>query len=172
MQLSELKLEHFRISAPVEAITLVATEFQAQSDTRLTLLPDPGQEDEKALELLDRLRARLGAEACQRLQALDTHEPETAQAVIPDPADAMPLPSPNSQPLRPCWIWPEAKALRHMDGKLWWQGAFTLLSRPERISLADGESRDYYIARHDNGAHYWLYFSAAQQAWFCQGLFG
>lgn len=172
MQLSELKLEHFRISAPVETITLVATEFQPQSDTRLTLLPDPGQEDEKALALLDRLRARLGAEACQRLQALDTHTPETAQALAPELADAALLPAQDSQPLRPCWIWPEAKALRHIDGQLWWQGAFTLLSRPERLRLGEDESRDYYIARHDNGAHYWLYFSTAQQAWFCQGLFG
>src|SRR5690606_6296053 len=51
MQLSELKLEHFRISAPVEGLTLIATEFQPQTDTRLALLPDPGQEDEKALAL-------------------------------------------------------------------------------------------------------------------------
>jgi protein ImuB len=179
MQLSELKLEHFRISAPVEAVTLVATEFQVQADTRLALLPEPGQEDEKALELLDRLRARLGIDACLRVRAEDSPRPEAEQALHREAAigpllDGVAAGDPPA-PLRPFWIWPEAKALRVADGRLWWQGGFTLLSRPERIALPwweEGDTRDYYLARHDNGAHYWLYFSHEQQAWFCQGLFG
>jgi protein ImuB len=171
MTLSELKLEHFRISAPVDSITLLAQEFQPQTDTRLSLLPDPGQQDTQALELLDRLRARLGADACQPLAVHNTHRPEAAQTVggkaesVPEIATGW----------RPFWLWPEAKSLRHIDGRLWWQGAFTLLSGPERIVLPwweDGDTRDYYLARHDNGAHYWLYFSAQAQGWFCQGLSG
>lgn len=213
MQLTELKLEHFRISAPVEGVTLQATEFQPQADTRLTLLPDPGQDDEKALALLDRLRARLGAESCQLVAGCDTLWPEREQAWVQEPqlaqgqeqhrAQAQKLrqayaatsrpaldgfnggdrldgldgqPSPLPDPtLRPFWLWPLAKELRLMDGRLWWQGAFTLLTRPERIALPwweDDDTRDYYCARHDNGAHYWLYFSHQQQAWFCHGLFG
>lgn len=176
LQLSELKLEHFRISAPVEAVTLVATEFQALGDTRLTLLPDPGQEDEQALALLDRLRARLGADACRRVVAGDTHIPERAQrlAAEGDKSEAAQGHIPLREE-RPFWIWPDARALRIVDGRLWWQGAFTLLSRPERIALPwweEGDTRDYYLARHDNGAHYWVYFSREAQAWFCQGLFG
>lgn len=220
MQLSELKLENFRISAPVEAITLVATEFQAQADTHLSLLPEPGQEDDKALELLDRLRARLGAEACQQVAGGNALRPEAEQRLgdsaglaidgqpalhgwpgaagnIRSPADARaanpagstPLPGIDAtpavamaaaertdrSPLRPCWLFPEAKAVRVLEGRLWWQGAFTLLTRPERIALPwweDGDTRDYYLARHDNGGHYWLYFSRDTQAWFCHGVFG
>lgn len=212
MQLTELKLEHFRISAPVEGVTLQATEFQPQADTRLALLPDPGQDDEKALALLDRLRARLGAEACQLVASCDTLWPEREQALVQEPhlvrgqehrraqvqeprqlhncasrrsldgvaslegfdGQTSPLP-PTDPPLRPFWLWPLAKELRLMDGRLWWQGAFTLLTRPERIALPwweDDDTRDYYCARHDNGVHYWLYFSHRQQAWFCHGLFG
>lgn len=81
----------------------------------------------------------------------------------------------DGAPHRPFWLFPEPRAVRIIEGRLWWQGAFTLLTRPERISLPwweDGDTRDYYVARHDNGGHYWLYFSRAQQAWFCQGLFG
>ncbi|MCC2638685.1 MAG: hypothetical protein K0Q68_2404 [Moraxellaceae bacterium] len=194
MQLTELKLEHFRISAPVEGVTLQAMEFQPQADTSLALLPDPGQDDEKALALLDRLRARLGAEACQLVADCDTLWPEREQALVqePQPASArrrslegvaspgdvegqpstLPPPDPT---LRPFWLWPLARELRLMDGRLWWQGAFTLLTRPERIALPwweDDDTRDYYCARHDNGVHYWLYFSHRQQAWFCHGLFG
>lgn len=176
LQLSELKLEHFRISAPVESVTLVATEFQPLGDTRLALLPEPGQEDAQALELLDRLRARLGADACRRVVADSTHLPERAQRLVAEGGAAAPLAAPPADPAaRPFWLWPDAKALRIVDGRLWWQGAFTLLSRPERIALPwweDGDTRDYYLARHDNGAHYWVYFSRAAQAWFCQGLFG
>lgn len=221
MQLTELKLESFRISAPVEALTLVATEFQAQADTRLSLLPEPGQEDEKALELLDRLRARLGVDACRQItggnalrpeQEQQIHRPgvsptsasdrEAAVGLKPDlrPKEVPPWGRPQGVPclgrpkevpswgrpkedpcpggpqaLRPCWLFPEAKALRVMEGRLWWQGAFTLLTRPERIALPwweDGDTRDYYLARHDNGGHYWLYFSRDTQTWFCHGLFG
>ncbi|MDP2227145.1 MAG: DNA polymerase Y family protein [Moraxellaceae bacterium] len=174
MQLTELKLEHVRISAPVEAITLIATEFHPQSDTRLSLLPDPGQEDTKALELLDRLRARLGAEACQCLHVVDTHRPEAAQHLTTTAATAQPPTQPDSTP-RPFWLWPEPKPVRVMEGQLWWQGALTLLSRPERISLPwweASDTRDYYLARHDNGAHYWVFFSWEQHRWFCHGLFG
>lgn len=223
MQLSELKLENFRISAPVEAITLVATEFQAQADTRLSLLPEPGQEDEKALELLDRLRARLGVDACQWVTGCNALRPEAEQRVgeasglaldghpvlqagpgaaggivssrgagqadaatavghramsvagqgAPQAADAGT--HTGASPLRPCWLFPEAKPVRMVEGQLWWQGAFTLLTRPERIALPwweDGDTRDYYLARHDNGGHYWLYFSRKAQSWFCQGVFG
>lgn len=236
MQLSELKLENFRISAPVEAITLVATEFQAQSDTRLSLLPEPGQEDTQALELLDRLRARLGLDACQRVAGGNALRPEAEQQLgnsglsptLPAPrrsgvsptaasnrqaavgltpglqsrevtarrapgsaagqegilagqpaeiaASRSPgLPVPPANALRPCWLFPEARPVRVIEGRLWWQGAFTLLTRPERIALPwweDGDTRDYYLARHDNGGHYWLYFSRDTQAWFCHGVFG
>lgn len=174
MALSELKLEHFRISAPVEAVTLVATEFQAQTDTRLALLPEPGQEDEAALALLDRLRARLGTDACQLLRAQDAHRPEAAQRLTTESSECSLLVD-GEAARRPFWLWPEAKEVRVTEGRLWWQGAFTLLTRPERIALPwweDGDTRDYFLARHDNGGHYWLYFSWQQQRWFCQGLFG
>jgi len=172
MRLSELQLENFRISAPIESITLEAREFQVQTDTRLALLPEPGQEDEQALELLDRLRARLGPDACQRLSPKNCLRPEREQGMGSEfTANVIA----GSRARRPFWIWPEAKAMRVMDGQLWWQGAFTRLAGPERIVLPwweDGDSRDYYVARHDNGGHYWIYFSAKTQAWFCQGLFG
>lgn len=173
LQLSELKLEHFRISAPVEAVTLVATEFQPQGDTRLSLLPEPGQEDEQAMALLDRLRARLGVEACQRVSGGNALRPEDEQHLGSEPAAA--AAGPPSPALRPYWLLPEPRALRVVDGRLWREGAFTLLTRPERISLPwweDGDTRDYYLARHDNGGHYWLYYSRTQHAWFCQGVFG
>jgi protein ImuB len=246
LKLTELKLEQLRIKAPVEAITLLATEFQPQADTRLALLPDPGAADDKAVALLDRLRARLGNDACQLVGEGNSHRPEQAQlfgegeagAALRDskgraskragkstasaygagaasgptrvreaaeatpasrPEGALPAenpegissaeqsatlphgleidgqPSPTSRALRPIWLWPEPKQIRLIDGQLWWQGAFTLLTRPERIALPwweDSDTRDYYLARHDNGAHYWIYFSGAQQAWFCHGVFG
>lgn len=176
MQLTELKLEHAQLSAPVEVITLIATEFQPQSDTRLSLLPEPGEEDSKALELLDRLRARLGNDACQCFLPESTHRPEQAQQSQTKPAIATTAIYTESQGLlRPFWLWPEPKAMRVMDNQLWWQGAFTVLSLPERIAMPwweDGETRDYFLARHDNGGHYWIYFSWQSQSWFCHGLFG
>lgn len=266
MQLTELKLEHVLLSAPVEALTLQAREFQPQSDTRLALLPEPGEEDGKALELLDRLRARLGAEACQQIVPGNALRPEAEQQLGAQSSEkkaaqrpgaerrAEPAPSrrgtgtsfgheaetlsaparsraapPTSHvarpqevssgstrvdtasssapenvlvdhhhgsmqqeaalaidghpgpalfsetPLRPFWLWPQPQPVRVVDGRLWWQGAFTLLSRPERIALPwweDGDTRDYYLARHDNSVHYWIYFSREQQAWFCHGVFG
>jgi protein ImuB len=173
LRLSELKLEHFQITAPVASITLVATEFQPLGDSRLSLLPEPGQENAQAIELLDRLRARLGTAACQRLSPQNSLRPEQEQRLGEEFVTA-PAVAPTSA-LRPAWVWPEARPLQMQEGRLWWQGGFSLLSGPERIELPwweDGDRRDYWLARHDNGGHYWLYFSAQAQSWYCQGLFG
>lgn len=170
LSLTELKLENFSISAPIESLTLEAVEFQAQSDTRLSLLPEPGQEDAQALELLDRLRARLGNDACLRVQAQDEHRPEAMQKMRPELSTSA-APTTNSE--RPFWLWPEAKSIRIVDGKLWWQGELSIVSGPERILLpwweTKDERRDYFIARHSNGGHYWIYFSEKTMEWFCQG---
>lgn len=174
LSLTELKLEHVQLSAPIEVLTLEAIEFQVQHDTRLSLLPDPGQEDGSAIELLDRLRARLGHDACLRLSPRHEHRPEAAQKAARDflPGDVVQL---ATKTRRPTWLWPEAKALRVIEDKLWWQGELELLEGPERLCLPwweDGDTRDYYLARHSNGGHYWLYFSHNNESWFCQGLFG
>lgn len=173
MALTGLRLENFTISAPVDSLTLEAREFEAKGDTRLSLLPEPGQEDGAATELLDRLRARLGEDACLRVSARNSQRPEQAQVLAP--GWSAPAVAPTSHAPRPCWLFPEPKALRLIDGQLWSQGAFTLLRPLERMELPrwdEGDTRDYWLARHDSGAHYWLYFSDQQQTWYCQGMFG
>ncbi len=33
-------------------------------------------------------------------------------------------------------------------------------------------ARDYYVAEHDNGSLYWVFFDKLQQQWFLQGIYG
>ncbi len=173
LRLSELRLDTFQISAPVEMLSLEAHEFSSAQARPLSLLPDTPQAQQGTQELLDRLRARLGTDAVLYLHAQDQHDPAAAQRLRPQPSA---LSSAQLSPARPFWLWPQARPLPTAHRQPWQPAGFVLLRGPERMALPaennEGAVRDYYLARHANGAHYWLYYEAATQSWFCQGLWG
>lgn len=178
-RLSQLRLERLSLPAAVTALTLAVPERLPLLPGNLSLLPDTHAEEtrrEQQQALLAQLRTRLGAERCQQWQPCDDHRPEAAQR----PGDELSVPSTvlltaGSTPL-PFWLLPRPQAITQLgNGQLLWQGRLTLMTGPSRLATHWWDTpaeRDYYTARHDSGAWYWLYHDHQDGGWYVQGLFG
>lgn len=150
------------LPAPVDAISLEAERLLPLVTPNGDLFAQ-GPDDDAGSLLLERLRARLGAEAVFGLSAAPDHRPERAwrrceagQAIA------------ASRPLkRPLWLLPRPQ--RCTDGDL------VLDEGPERIESGwwDGRpiDRDYYIARDRHGARLWVFCHRPSGQWFVHGLF-
>lgn len=158
------------LPAPVRALRL-------ESDTPQPFVPCSedlfgGRESglEEAQLLLDRLRARLGAEAIEQVQPCEDHRPEAAWQLAPDTAPAASFSAAtNSTAQRPFWLLAEARQVAPQS--------LRLLSEPERIESGwwDGAPirRDYHLAEHEDGFLCWVYRELdAPQCWFLHGYFG
>lgn len=150
-----------------------------------------GDSEDAALDaVIERLRARLGAEAVHGLKPHPDHRPEAATRssdCAPPFAKVM-----GAQPLRPLWLLPAPQALAEIGGQPAWRGA--VLSAPsfaERIEsgwwdsasglsagLGAGMSlgaglgdirRDYLIATAPQGERLWVFHDGAR--WWLHGVF-
>lgn len=153
-------------------------------------------------ELCDRLRTRLGTEAVSGLALADSHIPEQAWQAVANgrPRPALPA-DVVIPPARPLWLFTTPAPIRVRGQHLHWRGALELLRGPERIdsgwwqnaaaspppsplSLATSPAsadanplqasvqRDYFVARHQHGALYWIYRDRRSRRWFVHGAFG
>ena len=128
-------------------------------------------------ELVDALTARLGPQACQQINGINNHTPEhawqpTAEVQTANRANSIALTNDSHTPSRPLWLLPQPHPVNATT--------LRLLQGPERIQSEwwlQSEARDYYVARHSNGALCWVYQcysdSAEQQsdAFFLHGYF-
>ncbi|MEA3176684.1 MAG: protein ImuB [Gammaproteobacteria bacterium] len=156
------KLERTPIPDPVMAIQLNAGEFVEPRITQADFFDDPHRENDNWSALLDKLRARLGADAIRRLGLSDDHRPENAWCVLSDGTGTrIEAPFPD----RPLWFLSEPQQINNLP---------QLLGTPERIEAGwwtgQDSSRDYYLARTDEGAHWWLFREAGTNRWYLQGL--
>jgi protein ImuB len=140
------KLERTAIPDPVTAIQLSADEFVEPRITQGDFFDDPHRANDNWSALLDKLRARLGAQAIRRLGLSDDHRPEQAWCVLSDEKGAA---IGADLPDRPLWLLSEPRQIHDLP---------QLLGTPERIEAGwwTGQdcSRDYYLARTDEGAHW------------------
>ncbi len=157
------QLERLPLPASVEKITLQVNRFWPKAADSLSLLRDMGQNIDAIEPLLEKLQARLGAQAVYQLRALPDHRPELAWARV---APGKATPPPDQLPPRPLWLLPQPRKLSSIRSFRHWRG-------PERIASGwweDDIRRDYYRARHRSGVTYWLYHHAGE--WFIHGVFG
>lgn len=131
-------------------------------------------------ELVERLRARLGAEAVYGLQVLPGHRPESAWSVT-EPAPAHPGPAVLLTPWpafrRPLWLLPAPQLLDESDGMPRRHGSLRLCGDVERIETGwwDGGDigRDYYRACDIHGVQLWIFRErTVPHRWFLHGVFG
>ena len=190
MPLLQLKLERLHLTAPVLAIAVSARHFVDLQVQQQDLLCADDVAVEDRFHLLDRLRARLGEQQVIGLAVADDHRPEYSwQAIQPGEHEAKRSRSPGADndhahgiaehaPLygaqhRPCWLLPEPRALGN-DRKV--PVALRLLHGPERIETGWWDhhpvNRDYYIALHERGRRYWVFYERQQERWFLHGVFG
>jgi protein ImuB len=136
-------------------------------------------------QLVERLRARLGAEAVHGLCLVPEHRPEAAQKngnlLLPAPASARAQvkgEEAGACPLapRPVWLLVVPQPLEGDDPPRY-EGPLELEDGPERIESGwwDGGDvrRDYYVARTPAGVRLWIFRERRTAGgWFLHGVFG
>jgi len=182
------RLNALQLPEPVRALELRADQLPPQRSPCRGLWQAGelgGEAGAGSEELIERLRARLGPDALQGLEAWAEHRPECAwRATRPPPlaprrppaARAMPE-TPEEPAARPLWLLPQPQLLDSQAGLPRRRGALRLLSEPERIESGwwDGEevARDYYSAMDRYGVRLWVFRErAAPHRWFLHGVFG
>ena len=127
----------------------------------------------EAPALLERLRARLGAESVYALCLVPEHRPEAAWQIAEPERVCTRSAAQAWRVRRPLWLLREPEPiesatrlarLQHLEG-------------PERIETGwwDGceVTRDYYVMRDPQGAELWVYRERQPpHAWFLHGIFG
>jgi len=191
LELSRLQLEREAGLPAVGSLALEVTRLARHAGAAETLFPAhasatgaPGGRGEPPGMLVDRIRARLGEAVCRSLRPADDHRPEHAwRSAAPQPERSRPTrppasPEPPAGP-RPLWLLEPPQPLAVRDGMPCWHGPLTLGRGPERIETGwwDGASeppaaRDYWVARHASGAHYWVFRERVEGRWFLHGIFG
>ncbi|MGH8530352.1 MAG: Y-family DNA polymerase [Nevskiales bacterium] len=153
------RMAGWQLPAPVTALTLAAEQFCALQNTQADFF-GAVQRDAAWTAVLDRLRARLGADALRWLRIEDSHLPERVAASGGNSGSI----EADSLPPRPIWLLREPRQLAELP---------QLLSPPERIETAWWDTsdvrRDYYLAELD-GSRLWIFREAASREWWLHGL--
>jgi protein ImuB len=180
LELSELKLENLPLREAVYTLVLRSADFLATQPGSPQLFAVDSSAPEASAgaftTLVDKLRARLGATALEQLTCRPAHWPEDASLI--QPIDAACPEGIAATPVapRPLWLLPAPQPLRARDAQLYWQSPLKILRGPERIDNAWWEqkpaTRDYYIARTEDGQLCWIFRDIGSGSWFAHGLFG
>lgn len=164
LELSRIRLEQLPLEGAVFGLALSSDRFLAARPGATDLFA--ADDDEPAAALLDRLKARLGGDALQQLDALPSRWPAQAWRAVDAGTATAAEPPPEGGP-RPLWLLPRPQPLREPP---------QLLRGPERIDShwwqQAATARDYYIARDNRQRLCWVFRDAGGGPWFLHGLFG
>ena len=159
------RLERLRLPRPVRHIQLQAGQllaFEAEQDSLFRDNPDLSEQPVQPL--LERLRARLGADAVRGLKGIQDHRPEFSWSVreLDEPADC------TAMPHRPVWLFAKPQRCRISE--------YQVLAGPERIETGwwDGHDcrRDYFVVRDNSGCTLWAFREyKPEPGWYLQGIF-
>ena len=159
------RLECLRLPRPVRHVRLQAGQllaFDAQAESLFR--DDPDLAGQPVRPLLERLQARLGANAVRGLRGIQDHRPEHSWSVreLDEPADC------TAMPHRPVWLFPRPQRCRISE--------YQVLAGPERIEAGwwDGHDcrRDYFVVRDRTGGTLWAFCEyKPKPGWYLQGMF-
>ena len=176
------RLERTALPEPATAIALESELLLPLASRNLTFLPEAGQQEEAAAQLIERLRARLGDPSVLGLKRFPDHRPECAwRACMPggrmnDGDGGVASASAALTVGRPLWLLGEPRPLSEVAAAPCYDGRLTLLAGPERIESGwwDGHdvTRDYFVASNSSEALLWIYRERnANARWFLHGFF-
>lgn len=151
------KIEQLTLPEGVVAISMVSARLYPLSGFDGQLFDDGAHSDVPWPELVEKLRARLGAHAVTGLCLVPEHRPEQAwKYTEPGTQSAMPVPG-----LRPLWLLAHPHRMPNRDGLPYWHGPLTVLHGPERIESGwwDGQdaARDYFVVSNPYQLVLWIY---------------
>lgn len=172
LRLLREQLERHELQAPVEGIGLCAASPLPLKPDEPDLYTGDTAQAQAWPQLIERLRARLGADAVHGLRPVPDHRPERAWQYCP-PGHA--VTEPRTLP-RPFWLLPRPAPLEVVDGLPWLEGRLSLEQGPERIESGwwDGVdvARDYFVARGPRHERVWIFRELRRpQRWFLHGIF-
>jgi protein ImuB len=154
----------------VEAIRLISEELIPLGAKECDLFPVAGRSSEAGVQLIERLRARLGDHAVHALEHRADHRPELANGQTLTIGGAAPAMSRRLSAVRPLWLLSSPRLLGGAPTGV----ELKLLSGPERIETGwwDGGEvgRDYFVGRNARGETLWLYRERGGE-WFVHGVF-
>ena len=173
------RLGRVPLVAPVDQIVLSVDDLVTRGAASLELFASAQSEATGISRLIEKLVARLGPEAVQRVQPLADHRPERALHLCSAEA-APPAIRPSVHALRPAWLLERPTPLRTRQHTPVFDGPLRLLAGPERIEAGWWDdalaTRDYFIAENRAGQLLWVYAErqvlGKDAVWYLQGLFG
>ena len=166
------RLSQTALTGRSEAIRLEAPGIAQLAPRNFSFLPDAGHAREERATLVEKLRARLGNEAVHGLSLFPDARPEFAWHEAEPGMNTRPGPA----LLRPAWLLTRPRRLKLHGKRPCLDGQLRIVDGPERIESGwwDGRDvmRDYFIARNDSGATFWIYRERASSGeWFLHGIF-
>jgi protein ImuB len=167
LELARERLDRVQ-APPATALTLRVEEFAAAPYAQHDLFDERVRREACLRNLVERLAARLGADAVRSLVLREDHRPERSFTEKKG-SDHFPPAALRKNDLtlfpaeRPLWLLPEPRLLRAPPPRL---------SRPERIETGwwdgQGVARDYYVAQTRGGSRLWVFCQQGQ--WFLHGV--
>jgi len=165
MLLLRERLERLQLTRPVRHVRLQALHFLPCTAVQTSWLEaTDSTSTDTGNHVIERLRARLGAESVKGIRGLEDHRPEYSWSLreLDEPARY------TTQPGRPVWLLPRPQPCR-IDN-------YRILTGPERIESGwwDGRDcrRDYFIVRDSNGSTLWAFHEyKPSPGWYLHGLF-
>jgi protein ImuB len=165
MLLLRERLERLQLPRPVCHIRLQALHFLPCEVVQASLLKEASNTSaDTGSQVIERLRARLGADSVKGIRGLEDHRPEHSWALreLDEPATY------TTQPGRPAWLLPRPQPCR-IDN-------YRILTGPERIETGwwDGRDcrRDYFVVRDSSGSTLWAFHEyKPSPGWYLHGLF-
>lgn len=132
---------------------------------------------EQVSRLLEKLRARLGADAIYRLQAVADHRPEHAWRKLEPWQPCKVIEEDRSGRCRPLWLLADPQPIEQVGSWPVCGGPLEIRRGPERIEggwwTGRDVARDYYVASTPAGTRLWIYRDRhAPHGWFLHGIFG
>ena len=191
LELTRIKLDQVVLREAVFSLRLHSADFFATAPVSQHLFPDDRDVADAGLALLDRLQARLGKDALQRIETRESLWPEHSWTATPisHVASRTPEAAPQGGP-RPLWLLPQPQPLAERGGAPILQRPLTLLRGPERVEdhwWASGsaspvmgavpkeplhaETRDYFVARTHDDRVCWIYRDPQTAHWYLHGWF-
>jgi len=165
MMLLRERLERLQLTCAVHHIHMGAPYFLPCVVVQKDLLTEVHASSLDAEQhVIERLQARLGADAIKGLNCHQDHRPEHSWSLreLDEPVVYA------ERPRRPLWLLPEPKRC-HID-------QYRILAGPERIESGwwDGNDcrRDYFVARDNDGSTLWVFQEyKPHPGWYLHGLF-
>ncbi|MGB0495497.1 MAG: Y-family DNA polymerase [Kangiellaceae bacterium] len=173
IQLTQLSLERYSLHAPIDAISLKVEQL-VDLDFTATQLFDEANDFKQDNLFMNKIKAKLGNESCFHLYQTNEQIPEMVSHQINEFSSTNYQKKSDTHLIRPSWLFEKAKPIYFDQRNLTYNGRLQILSSQERITSywwKKKTARDYYLAEHEDGTIYWVFFDQINKGWYLHGIY-